>query len=305
MSSCYTCKMTAIPKKHIFHLLWISSLPVLFTLLFIIISNATVVSFDKQVLSTTDSVKDPILGLLDRKGAPTSGAYLDSVNAHVVNAYWKDLQTSNGGAIKSNNVIDQAISKTRTYNNSANKPQSLKLRLFAGIHAPAWAKTLAGGPYKAYTGSGSSEVYEGEIGYFWTNTYQNAYENFLAKIAAKYDNEPLIKDVTTSMCTTVYAEPMIIQISSSTTRSNLINAGYTYAAHKNCHYRQIDIQEKHWKKTRSSLAFNPVQGVNANKTAIKDMNFTHTLIDYCRNKLGNRCVLENNSLRCRQLVGGV
>jgi len=50
-------------------------------------------------------LKYPLLGLLDRQGAPSASFYT-VLNGYVVNVSWASLQTSAGGPITSNNAIE-------------------------------------------------------------------------------------------------------------------------------------------------------------------------------------------------------
>ena len=52
-----------------------------------------------------------------------------------------------------------------------------------------------------------------------------------------------------------------------------------------------------WKRTRSGLAFNPAQFVTASGGRTVDDRFTAAMMRHCRDQLGSRCILENNSIR--------
>jgi hypothetical protein len=56
-----------------------------------------------------------------------------------------------------------------------------------------------------------------------------------------------------------------------------------------------------WAHTRSDLAFNPYQYIlSSGKTGTNEA-FTEQMMSYCRSVLGQRCILENNSLRTSSL----
>lgn len=241
------------------------------------------------------TLKKPMQGVLDRKGFPKSG-YEEVVNGYVVDVDWKDLQPNSiNDAIASNNVIDQALSAIRQTNNSnPGRNMHLKIRLFTGDKSPNWAKQLAGGPVNYIEPQNNITT---TIPKFWSNEFKNAYDQFIEKLAAKYDNEEEVRDVTISRCMTVFAETFIRGITDATNRQNLVDAGLTPDLDKQCHKEQVDAHAV-LARTRSSLAFNPWQYINTSTVkGNTDLSFTNEMMTYCRNKLGQRCILENNSIR--------
>ena len=112
----------------------------------------------------------------------------------------------------------------------------------------------------------------------------------------EYDNAPEIQDVSITGCMTIYAEPLIRETSSALTVSDLLAVGYTLAADEHCQDQEI-IAHEAWNHTHSSLAFNPYQVINANGTTGVDRVFTQSLMGYCRQMLGYRCTLGNDSIR--------
>lgn len=239
------------------------------------------------------TIKEPIKGLLDRRAAPT-GVYQDVLGGFVVEGRWSELQPTQGGAIAANNDIDQAITDLRAINSAkAGRDLQLKVRLFAGTSAPMWAKNLGG---SAVLVDDPVDGGSGQIGRFWTASYRDAYNEFVTKLAEKYDSVPEIREVTIARCMTVYAEPFIRQVASASTVDNLLAAGYTVEADKQCHREQIDAH-KAWATTRSSIALSPYQVVDDDpQTPTGDISFTNDMAAYCRQSLGERCVLGNNTI---------
>jgi hypothetical protein len=235
----------------------------------------------------------PVLGgLLDRGGAPPS-LFLHTLDGYVVNAKWRDLQTSAGAQIAADNPIDQAIDQVRSLNAANGTSLGLKLRLYAGIDAPEWAKNLGGSPVPVtdpLSGQG------GTVGRFWSSTFEQAYSDLQAKLAAKYDNVPEVREVTISSCMTVYAEPFMRDATNVATVQALLSAGYSVAADHQCQQDEINAHAV-WRKTHSDLSFNPYQVINPDGSHSGDEGFTESMMSYCRNVLGSACVLENNSLR--------
>jgi hypothetical protein len=233
-------------------------------------------------------LKPVLTGLLDRDGPPTA-AYLSVMGGFVVNVHWADLQPTPGAPIASNNAIDQSIALLHQIDPSGR--MGLRVRLFAGIYAPDWAKSLGGAPIQItdpVTGA------SGTIGRFWTDDFGAAYDDLETKLAAKYDSVPEIRDITISRCTTVYAEPFIRDAADPIAVSALISAGFTVDADQKCHREQI-LAHQVWVHTRSDLSFNPYQTIGGGPRS--DEAFTNAMMSFCRSTLGARCVLANNSLR--------
>jgi hypothetical protein len=240
-------------------------------------------------------LKYPLLGLLDRQGAPSASFY-PVLNGYVVNVSWASLQTSAGGPITSSNAIDKAIAQARSAS-AAGAHLALKVRIFAGIQAPVWAKNIGGAPVAVRdTHSGAT----GTVGRFWTAAFGQAYQDFETKLAAKYDAVLEIREVTMSRCTTIYDEPFLRQTNDPTSVANLWQAGYTAAADKLCQQQQVQAHTV-WHHTRSDLAFNPSEQIYSATQVGVDEAYTEQMMSYCRQVLGSRCIIENNSLRATSM----
>ncbi len=235
-------------------------------------------------------LKPELSGLLDRQHAP-SGQLAPDLGGWVVNVTWASLQPTQGGPIAANNAIDQALALIRT--NATYAHLHLRLRVTAGVGAPDWVKTLGGAPVYIYN---TQDSVGGTVPRFWTAPVEQAYANLQVSLAAKYDSAPEIQDVSITGCMTVYAEPLIRETSSALTIHNLVAAGYTVAADEHCQDAEITAHGA-WTHTHSSLAFNPYQVVNADGSSGVDEAFTQALMGYCRQTLGARCVLGNDSIR--------
>jgi hypothetical protein len=249
---------------------------------------ATATPASASPTSSPVHLKPALAGLLNRDGPPPAG-YAAVMGGFVVNVYWRDLQASQGAPIAPDNAIDQAISTLRQVDPSGR--MGLKVRLYAGIYAPDWAKALGGAPIPIVDPvTGES----GTVGRFWTDAFGSAYTDLQSMLAAKYDSVPEVREITISRCTTAYAEPFIRDASSPTTVNGLLAAGFTEADDQRCLREEI-VSHQVWTQTRSDLAFNPYQIIDG--TGRSDEAFTESIMYVCRSSLGPRCVLENNSLR--------
>lgn len=236
-------------------------------------------------------LKPLIAGLIDRQGAPTA-PYLGVVKAYVVSVYWSDLEPDPDGPIASNNAIDQAIATVRSLD--ASHPglnMALKLRIYGGIYAPAWAKSLGGAPISVENPqSGTS----GTVGPFWTSQFGAAWDGFQAKLSAAYSDVPEIQEVVIGgRCSTVFDEPFERNRASL---SAFQADGYTLTADEQCIQQEIENATGIWPGTRIGMAFNPFQVMTGPPGAV-DESFTQQMMELCRSKLGPRCVLENDSIR--------
>jgi hypothetical protein len=173
----------------------------------------------------------------------------------------------------------------------------LRIRIMAGIDSPGWVEAMSGGSVAVHNDQSGAG---GNVPRFWTAPVEQAYANLQALLAVKYDSVPEIEDVTTSGCMTVYAEPLLREVTDAATVSKLLAAGYTEAADETCQEDAIAAQRV-WVHTHSSIALNPYQTISAGGSTGIDESFTQTLMSYCRSTLGNRCTLGNNSIRTGSL----
>lgn len=258
-------------------------------------SSATSTSSSPSSPSSTSGaasgVKPVLAGLLTRNGPPAARLQ-PAVSNWVVNVNWSDLQRAPGAPIAPNNPIDRAIA-TAQAQSTPGRPSRIKVRLFAGIHAPAWAKSLGGAPVPVRDPqSGQS----GTIGRFWTSAFSRAYAQLQQELAAEYDDVATVAEITAAQCTTVFSEPFIRDASDQATVRALLAAGFTADRDAECMQQQFAAHEV-WRRTRTSVAFNVYQHLQANGSWSPDLAFSEQMMHACRATLGSRCVLENNSVR--------
>lgn len=235
----------------------------------------------------------PVLkGLLDRDGAPPAAYLGTAVAGWVVNTTWAAVQPTKDGPLASNNPIDSALAAVRAHNAAhPSAPLGLRLRIRAGVDAPAWAKQLGGAPVALTEPQGGAT---GTIGRFWTEDFGRGYADLQQKLAAKYDRVPEIRETVISRCTTFYSEPFVRGKGDKSDTAALLAAGFTTAADHRCLQEQVDAHRV-WQRTNSDLSLNPYQDLE--RPAGPDEAFTDSMMGYCRSVLGARCVLANNSLR--------
>jgi hypothetical protein len=237
-------------------------------------------------------VKPIIRGLIDRQGPPPK-SMLSFVHAYVVKVNWSDLQPTAFGPIASDNAIDKAIARVNEADYAA-VGMALKLRVFAGVNAPGWVKSLGGAPVPYVNTQDNGSVAGGTIGRFWTSEFGKAYADLEAKLAAKYDTVAAIREVTVSRCSTLFDEPFVRQFGDPRNVSGLLAAGYSTAADKQCISDSITEHDV-WKYTTSDVDFSPLPTIT-DPGAIHDLAYTTSVMAQCRAALGLRCGLENNAL---------
>jgi len=255
-----------------------------------------------QSLQNT-TVKDPIRGLV------SMGAYAFVANGGqpvntlapvraksgifggiVVVASWQQLQPTKGGPLVANNVIDRMLAQIRVYNaHHPKKPLAVKLRVWAGFMAPNWAKRIGGAPISA-THSGHLRT----VGRFWSPAYRKAFADLQTLLAARYDSEPLIREVSVTQCMSFTAEPFFVPVDQTEdVLKNLRKAGFNDTDYKDCLQNAVSDYSA-WQQTRIEFPFNPY------RTRPNEGNgnaaFTIRVMANCRKTLGVRCVLDNHDL---------
>jgi hypothetical protein len=201
-------------------------------------------------------------------------------------AGWNQLQPTAGAALADNNAIDQALAEVRSYN-AANpdKPLGVKLRVWSGFMAPEWAMSLGGSPIDVTDGKTPRQ-----LGRFWSADYRKAWADFQALLAARYDSEPLIQEVSVTSCMTLTAEPFFLSTDDGVLKP-LETAGFTAAAYQDCLTNAVGDYAP-WKASRIVLAVNPFRAAQG----AGDPAFTEGVMQACRQALGERCVFDNHDL---------
>jgi hypothetical protein len=260
-------------------------------------------------------VKTPISGLIDMQDISWHDAAggepaftMDNVNLYpglfggiVLNATWDTIQSSQTAALDFS-AIDDALAQIRAYNGRyPAAPLGVKLRVYQGANAPAWAKAIGGGPVSIMRNPGGCAVGPCPltVGKYWTTEYIAAWRTFQADLAARYDGEPLIAQVAVTSCASQTDEPFVPTTDAASIAA-LAAAGYTDDAEQACLRGALDDYAP-WKSTLIDYTFNSfgvtVPGdAGLGDAGTTDATFASSVMQQCRNRYGDRCVLDNHAL---------
>ena len=231
-----------------------------------------------------------IVGLTDRFGVPQPEFWVESeqplVDSAVVDVRWAAVEPDPDADLELQPVLDKiALAREGGL--------GVRLRIFAGSSSPTWVRTLAGSMQWEETHTGTTRIYT--VPKWWIPAYGEAYERFLTRLQAALGADPAVREVTSSRCMTVYAEPFIRQ-TGATNLATIKGTTYTYLDDLDCIYRDIDATARIWPGQRITLAVNPFAAFLAPATDRRQLDAIAAMT-YCRGTLGDRCVLGNNSLR--------
>ena len=229
------------------------------------------------------AAKAPLRGLvwLNRPPAAESGLPVGGV---ALSVRWADLAPAPGA--DATIAVEGALG-------SLGRRVRVKLRVLAGVHAPEWVKRLGGAPVPLREPQAREQ---GVVPRFWTAEVGAAYDELQRALAARFDGDGRIVEVAISRCTTFNAEPALRQVSTRENVTALLRAGYSAKADLRCQEEAIEAHRV-WRRTRSGLAMNPYQRIDPDGTTATDVGVSIRLMRRCRETLGQRCVLENNSIR--------
>jgi hypothetical protein len=253
---------------------------------------------------STGQLKPALQGLIDMgniafgsvdDGTPPTNTLADiaayppgTFSAYVLNVSWWQLQSA--ATSLDTTVIDQALAAVRTYNASVSVPIRVKLRVWTGANAPDWAKNLGGAPITVIRNSSGLPI---TIGRFWSAAYRQAIASLQSQLAAKYDLEPLIAEVSNTSCSNQTDEPFITT-GDATSIANEHAAGWTDALYQKCLMDSIQDYSG-WTNTRIDFAFSPFKHTDGATTS-SDVNFTFQVMQAFRAALGPRAVLSQHSM---------
>jgi hypothetical protein len=220
----------------------------------------------------------------------------------VINIPWIQLQPDPGGALDTAR-IDRTLDEMRRYNADPRTTVALRaiLRVWAGVNAPDWVKAIDGGPVVTYSGDRAHRPMP--LPHFWSLPYEQAWRALQDRLAAHYDQEPLIAQVANTACTSDDDEPNALarfndrRQGVSSIRA-LHEAGFTDAAFSRCMTDALRDYEA-WHATPVNFTLGPVfriDGLGDFQLPPRDAAFTDRLVATIRSTLGPRAVLANHNL---------
>ena len=170
-----------------------------------------------------------------------------------------------------------------------------RLRFMAGINAPKWVKDRLGGCVQIEPNSVNGN--SGCTPRFWTDPFHADYVDLMRAVAAEYENDPQVVEVTNSECTTVYSEPFILG-ADDVSIDRLWHAGYTKQGHETCLRRSTSLMMNLFRTTRVSIAGHskwqyivPGPGGGAYGASWED---ERELLNELARTYGNRLVLDDH-----------
>jgi hypothetical protein len=195
-------------------------------------------------------------------------------------------------------VLDHALNEVRAYNDEhRDKPLAVKLRVWAGFEAPPWAMRLDGQePVTITPSTGKART----IGHAWSPAYRNAWREFQKLLADRYDSDALIHEVSVTSCMTFTAEPFFIPHDAQAVKQ-LRAAGFTNERYRACLEEAVADYDG-WKTTRVEFPFNPFSETDAEGNIKLDYEFTKKVMHACRDRIGDRCTLDNHDLNVPSLL---
>lgn len=252
------------------------------------------------------TAKQPITGLIDMQGIAwhnADGGRPEFTIEHVrkfpavyggivINAAWHLIQPTAGGSPDFSS-IDDALAQIRDYN-AANPaaPLGVKLRVYAGNSAPAWVRQLSGGSITVQRNPAGCQAQSCPItiGRYWTPEFVAAWRTLQGLLAARYDREPLLRQVAVTSCAPQTDEPFVPTVDTAS-RNAMRAAGYTDAAQQACLMGAAEDYSA-WKHTLIDFPFNVFTRVGGGT----DPAFSLAVMEHCRALLGARCVIGNHAL---------
>ncbi len=207
------------------------------------------------VVASVAGMKPPVLGNASRGLAAISGktaALSARVNAAVVGVDWRSVETSQG--VYNDSVIDAQISSAQS------KGLTVRLRVIAGTMAPDYVKAIGGPPIPFADHQSRTDT---TIGRFWTSGYQARWQALMTHLAARYDTNPVLREVNISGTGVISAETMLtmgndaVSGSTVTNNDNLLAAGATESARRAALMNDIAFMQRTWTHTHTTLFCSP------------------------------------------------
>jgi hypothetical protein len=222
----------------------------------------------------------------------------------VINVAWSRLQPE-GPLSLDRSAIDSALEQMRAYNRDPLTHVKLRaiLRVWAGIVAPDWAKSLGGPAVTVFSSMPDPDRANRTVGRVWSAAYRRAWRRLQDRLGDIYDSEPLIAQISNTSCTTDDDEPNGISrdfdsAAGISSLGQLHQAGLSDAAFIDC-LKNSPQDYVHWPTTFVNATFGAVfrtDHVPDYQHPPRDPGMAVALITMWRSELGPRAVLSNHNL---------
>jgi len=249
----------------------------------------------------TRGEKPPLSGLIDmgiqtpyQTGQPfpvtdpsTLDAYAGAFSGIVVNESWSQLEPSPG--VEQWGPLEQSLAAVSAWNAAhPSTPLGVKLRISAGRSAPAWV-TSQSGTVDLTVHKARDQV---TVGKWWTPSFEAAWHAFQLALAARYDSNPLVRQVSVSSCSSSTGEPFVVS-GAPISQANLKAAGWTPQAQEQCLSGALSDYSG-WKHTPITFAFNPLPTDQGPDPTLMDQMMGDCAASASQG--GPECIVGNNDL---------
>jgi hypothetical protein len=212
-------------------------------------------------------------------------SYVGAFSGIVVNEAWSQLEPQQG--VYDWTPLNASLAAVSSWNSEhPTAPLGVKLRIFGGLSAPIWLMTESGGVTIDIHGSLV------QLGRWWTPIYESAWSNFQHALAAQYDSDSLVRQVSVSSCTSSTGEPFVVS-GSKVSQMNLEAAGWSPAIQAQCLSHALSDYSG-WKETPVTFAFNPLPSPSGPSAVVMQ-----NVMQACASSAstgGPVCIVGNNDL---------
>ncbi len=167
----------------------------------------------------------------------------------VINTFWNKLESEKNKYDFSS--IEDTLKEIEKYNKKyPNNKVLAKIRTFAWTFSPKYVKKLNNWPITVYPNNRPSV----EIPLYWTKEYGDRFAKLIKKLAEKYDNNPLIAEITVNTASCLTAEPFIAPLNKKS-KEELHKFWFNDSLYKAALRRGLE-DYKVWKNTWVDFDFN-------------------------------------------------
>ena len=187
----------------------------------------------------------------------------------------------------------------------------LRIRILAGRGSPRFVKKLGGppisGPEKDCSDEGGIAIVQPSnniascVPYFWEDSVLDQYEELMTEVARRFEGNDRVLDVVNSACMTNWAEPFIRSGNDLESNTRLWKAGLKEGTDRHCQQRSMEIHDRLFRTTRTSLAAHQQWQVIVDPASDADgvapsWSKEKELLDRFRDIYERKLVIQNNGL---------